>query len=199
MFRNKNEWNIVETEVKIRLNSIRDLILNDLTIYENQINSFIQILLDAVNCGNKIVFMGNGGSAAEATHLAAEFTGKCVVPHRPIAALCLNESFSAITAIGNDYGFNEIFTRQVEAHVKQGDIVVALSTSGRSQNILDALELAVKIEAKCYLWTGKVNLDIPGVEIWKVPSNSTPRIQEIHLMWGHIIAEVFEIMLTENP
>jgi D-sedoheptulose 7-phosphate isomerase len=188
----------VETEVKIRLNSIRDLILNDLTIYEDQINLFIQMLLDAVKLGNKIVFMGNGGSAAEATHLAAEFTGKCVVPHRPIAALCLNESFSAITAIGNDYGFNEIFTRQVEAHVKEGDVVVALSTSGRSQNILAALELAVKLKAKCYLWTGKVNLDIPGVEIWKVPSNSTPRIQEIHLMWGHIIAEVFEIMLTEN-
>lgn len=188
----------MQTEVKIRLNSIRDLILNDLSVYENQIGKFIQMLLDAVNRGNKIVFMGNGGSAAEATHLAAEFTGKCVLPHRPIAALCLNESISAITAIGNDYGFNEIFTRQVEAHVKEGDVVVALSTSGRSQNVLAALELAVELKAKCYLWTGKVNLDLPGVEIWKVPSNSTPRIQEIHLMWGHIIAEVFEIMLNEN-
>jgi len=189
---------IVQTEVKIRLNSIRDLILNDLSVYENQIGTFIQMLLDAVNRGNKIVFMGNGGSAAEAAHLAAEFTGKCVLPHRPIAALCLSESISAITAIGNDYGFNKIFSRQVEAHVKEGDVVVALSTSGRSQNVLDALELAVKLKAKCYLWTGKVNLGLPGVEIWKVPSNSTPRIQEMHLMWGHIIAEVFEIMLNEN-
>ena len=188
----------MQTEVKIRLNSIRDLILNDLSVYENQIGTFIQTLLDAVNRGNKIVFMGNGGSAAEATHLAAEFTGKCVLPHRPIAAICLNESISAITAIGNDYGFNEIFTRQVEAHVKEGDVVVALSTSGRTQNVLAALELAVMLKAKCYLWTGKVNFDLPGVEIWKVASNSTPRIQEIHLMWGHIIAEVFEIMLNEN-
>lgn len=188
----------MRTEVKIRLNSIRDLILNDLMLYENHIEIFIQMLLEAVNRGNKIIFMGNGGSAAEATHLTAEFTGKCVVPHRPIAAMCLNESISAITAIGNDYGFNEIFTRQVEAHVKEGDVVVALSTSGRSQNVLAALELAVMLKAKCYLWTGKVNFDLPGVEIWKVPSNSTPRIQEIHLMWGHIIAEVFEIMLNEN-
>lgn len=186
------------SQIKIRLNSIRDLVLNDLSVYENQIGTFIQVLLDAVNRGNKIVFMGNGGSAAESTHLAAEFTGKCVLPHRPIAALSLNESISAITAIGNDYGFNEIFTRQVEAHVKDGDVVVALSTSGRSQNVLAALELAVKLKAKCYLWTGKVDLDFPGVEIWKVQSNSTPRIQEIHLMWGHIIAEVFEIMLNKD-
>jgi D-sedoheptulose 7-phosphate isomerase len=188
----------MQSEIKDRIDSIKALILSESIIDEKLIITFIQKLLDAILQGNKIVFMGNGGSAAEATHLAAEFTGKCVLDHRPIAALCLNESLSAITAIGNDYGFNQIFKRQVEAHVNPGDIVIALSTSGRSQNILDALELAVKQNASTYLWTGNIDLEIPGVEIWRVPSNSTPRIQEIHLMWGHIIAEVFEIKLNKK-
>jgi D-sedoheptulose 7-phosphate isomerase len=188
----------MQNEVKKRVNSIKSLVVNESTINEPSLISFIEKLLDAILSGNKIVFMGNGGSAAEATHLAAEFTGKCVVQHQPVAALCLNESLSAITAIGNDYGFDQIFTRQVKAHVKKGDVVVALSTSGRSQNIISALNLAVEQHALTYLWTGNVDLDIPGVEIWRVPSESTPRIQEVHLMWGHIIAEVFEIKLNEK-
>jgi D-sedoheptulose 7-phosphate isomerase len=188
----------MQNEIKNRVNSIKSLVVNDSTINVQLLSRFIEKLLDAILSGNKLVFMGNGGSAAEATHLAAEFTGKCVVQHQPVAALCFNESLSAITAIGNDYGFDQIFTRQVKAHVKKGDVVVALSTSGRSQNIISALNLAVEQHALTYLWTGNVDLDIPGVEIWRVPSGSTPRIQEVHLMWGHIIAEVFEIKLNEK-
>lgn len=188
----------MQNEIKIRVDSIKALVANDATINEQSLSRFIELLLDAILSGNKVVFMGNGGSAAEATHLTAEFTGKCVVQHQPVAALCLNESLSAITAIGNDYGFDQIFARQVKAHVKKGDVVVALSTSGRSQNIISALNLAVEQHALTYLWTGNVDLDIPGVEIWRVPSESIPRIQEVHLMWGHVIAEVFEIKLNEK-
>jgi D-sedoheptulose 7-phosphate isomerase len=188
----------MQNEIKNRVDSIKALVANESTINEQSLSRFIEKLLDAILSGNKVVFMGNGGSAAEATHLAAEFTGKCVVQHQPVAALCLNESLSAITAIGNDYGFDQIFTRQVKAHVKKGDVVVALSTSGRSQNIISALNLAVEQHALTYLWTGNVDFDIPGVEIWRVPSESTPRIQEVHLMWGHVIAEVFEIKLNEK-
>ena len=188
----------MQNDIKNRVDSIKALVANESTINEQSLSRFIEKLLDAILSGNKVVFMGNGGSAAEATHLAAEFTGKCVVQHQPVAALCLNESLSAITAIGNDYGFDQIFTRQVKAHVKKGDVVVALSTSGRSQNIISALNLAVEQHALTYLWTGNVDFDIPGVEIWRVPSESTPRIQEVHLMWGHVIAEVFEIKLNEK-
>jgi len=188
----------MQNEIKNRVDSIKALVENSATINERLLSRFIEILLDAILSGNKLVFMGNGGSAAEATHLTAEFTGKCVVQHQPVAALCFNESLSAITAIGNDYGFDQIFARQVKAHVKKGDVVVALSTSGRSQNIRSALSLAVEQHAITYLWTGNVDLDIPGVEIWRVPSESTPRIQEVHLMWGHVIAEVFEIKLNEK-
>lgn len=146
--------------------------------------------------GNKLFFVGNGGSAAEAMHLAAEFTGKCVNDHLPLPAICLNESQSALTAIGNDYGFDLIFKRQVQAYVSAGDILIALSTSGKSNNIILALEEAVNRGAFAYLWCGNMGPNYPDVISMKVPSSSTPRIQEIHLMWGHILAEIVEMQFT---
>jgi D-sedoheptulose 7-phosphate isomerase len=152
-------------------------------------------VLATFKAGKKIAFVGNGGSAAEAMHLAAEFTGKCVVAHAPMAALCLNESQSALTAIANDYGVDQMFSRQVEAHLGQGDILIALSTSGKSPNIVNALAKAIERGVECYLWAGNSDINLPGVTIWKVPSTSTPRVQEVHLAWGHILAEVVEIKL----
>lgn len=146
--------------------------------------------------GNKLAFLGNGGSAAEAMHLAAEFTGKCVVPHSPLPAICLNESQSALTAISNDFGSEFIFSRQVEAHLKKDDILIALSTSGTSKNVLNALESGRSNGVRLILWTGLSAPELKNVDIWRVPSNSTPRIQEVHLAWGHLLAEVVE--LNEN-
>ena len=163
-----------------------------------QLENFVFELIETISKGKKIAFVGNGGSAAEALHIAAEFTGKCVYEHKPVAALCLNESVSAITAIGNDFGFNEIFSRQVDALMMSGDMLVALSTSGRSPNILRALEVAKTKGINAYLWTGFNEIVLPGVQTWSVPSNSTPRVQEVHLMWGHIIAEAFEIELNKQ-
>jgi len=187
----------MRNEILARFEAAREIMLKDTAIDVIAIDKFIKNLLKVILEGNKIVFLGNGGSAAEATHLAAEFTGKCVVDHRPVSALCLNESISAITAIANDYGFEHIFSRQIQAHVRKGDILVALSTSGSSRNILKAMSESTALGASVYLWTGNIKEDIPGIEIWRVPSNSTPRIQELHLLWGHIIAEVFEIKLNE--
>ena len=187
----------MHNEILVRFEAAREIMQKDSAIDIIAIDKFIKKLLKAILDGNKIIFLGNGGSAAEATHLAAEFTGKCVVDHEPVSALCLNESISAITAIANDYGFEHIFLRQVQAHVREGDILVALSTSGSSRNILNAIGASTAIGASVYLWTGNIKEDIPGIEIWRVPSNSTPRIQELHLLWGHIIAEVFEIKLNE--
>lgn len=187
----------MHNEILARFEAARKIMLSDTAIDITAIDKFIKKLLKVILEGNKIIFLGNGGSAAEATHLAAEFTGKCVVDHRPVSALSLNESVSAITAIANDYGFEHIFSRQVQAHVRKGDILVALSTSGSSRNILNAIAESTALGASVYLWTGNIKEDIPGIEIWRVPSNSTPRIQELHLLWGHIIAEVFEIKLNE--
>jgi len=180
-----------------RTKEVQELLQNPITFPEKQILNFVSELLVKIASGNKIAFLGNGGSAAEASHIAAEFTGKCVQNHKPVAAMCLNDSVSAITAIGNDYGFEAIFERQVEAHLSEDDILVALSTSGRSSNILRALQSANAKGVKTHLWTGQNQIQIEGTQIWNVPSFSTPRIQEVHLIWGHIIAEIFEIKLNE--
>ena len=142
--------------------------------------------------GNRIAFVGNGGSAAEAMHLAAEFTSKCVINHVPLNALCLNESQSAITAIGNDFGFDLIFSRLVEAHLTEGDILITLSTSGKSNNILSAIDVAKKLKIETLLWTGNHKVNIEGIDVWNCDLSSTPRIQEIHLIWGHLLAELVE-------
>ena len=188
----------MQTLIETRIEEIQNVLKSVNSFPVAQLESFVSELLETISKGKKIAFFGNGGSAAEALHISAEFTGKCVYEHRPVAALCLNESVSAITAIGNDFGFNEIFSRQVDALMESGDMLVALSTSGRSPNVLRALEVAKTKSVSAYLWTGNNNIHLPGVQTWNVPSNSTPRIQEVHLMWGHIIAEVFEIELNKQ-
>lgn len=184
--------------IEARIEEIQDVIKLPGSFPKRQLEDFVSELLQTISKGKKIAFIGNGGSAAEALHIAAEFTGKCVYEHKPVAALCLNESVSAITSIGNDFGFTEIFARQVDALMESEDMLVALSTSGQSPNILRALEVARTKKINAYLWTGIHEIHLPGVETWNVPSNSTPRIQEVHLMWGHIIAEAFEIELNKQ-
>lgn len=184
--------------VNERISQIRELALNEISIPKYRIVELSQLLIETFESGNKLALMGNGGSAAEAIHIAAEFTGKCVVDHKPLPVMCLNESQSSITAIANDYGLEHIFSRQIEAHLKKGDVLIALSTSGRSPNILRGMEAAIQIGVKVILWTGDSNIDIDSVDVWNVPSNSTPRVQEIHLSWGHIIAETVESFVLES-
>jgi D-sedoheptulose 7-phosphate isomerase len=150
----------------------------------------------ALRAGKRLAFVGNGGSAAEAMHLAAEFTGKCVIDHKPLPVMCLNESQSALTAIANDYGVEHIFSRQVQAHLREGDYLIALSTSGKSKNIIGALEAANDQAVRTVLWMGDFDFELKGVSAWKVPSVQTPRIQEMHLVWGHILSELIEILLV---
>jgi D-sedoheptulose 7-phosphate isomerase len=148
----------------------------------------------ALRNGNKIFFMGNGGSAAEAQHLAAELVGHFMSFSKPYAALALNTDTSAITAIGNDYHFQEIFSRQLSALAKPGDIAIYLSTSGKSENILEAMKIGRTL--------GLVNVAFTGLQTtWMkqfsdfyiaVPSRRTPQIQEGHLILGHILCEYIE-------
>ena len=182
----------MENEVLKRVLDLQGLVSKPQSFPIEQITLLAERTLLAFKRGNKIAFVGNGGSAAEAMHLAAEFTGKCVIPHPPMPALCLNESQSALTAIANDFGVDYMFSRQVEAHLGKGDILIALSTSGKSPNIVNALLKAVERGVDSYLWAGNSADEIAEVKVWKVPSNSTPRVQEIHLVWGHILAEVVE-------
>jgi D-sedoheptulose 7-phosphate isomerase len=180
-------------ELSIRIAAAQKLILDSKSFPEDEILHLVNEINSTFRNHKKIAFIGNGGSAAEAMHLAAEFTGKCVNDHPPLHAICLNQSISSITAIANDYGFENIYSRLVEAELNSGDVLIALSTSGRSENILRALNVAVNKGVKCYLWTGENDISIASVNIWKVPSRETPRIQEIHLIWGHVVAELVEL------
>jgi D-sedoheptulose 7-phosphate isomerase len=179
-------------EIRVRVADAKALFENPESFPVEKISRLAEELIKIFRNGRNVFFLGNGGSAAEAMHLAAEFTGRCVVNHVPLPAVCLNESQSAITAIGNDFGVEEIFARQVMAHVRAGDILICLSTSGKSKNVLRALEVAKTQGAECYLWMGDFEIPIKDVDTWKVPSKSTPRIQEIHLVWGHVLAEIVE-------
>lgn len=144
-----------------------------------------------------VVFFGNGGSAAEATHLAAEFTGKCVIEHDPWPAISLNDSISALTGISNDFGFESVFERQIRAIGHIPMVLIGLSTSGNSKNVLEGLRVGKKLGARTYLFTSlkfKNNVDfLDGALI--AETNSTPRAQEVHLFWGHSLAEDLEARL----
>ncbi len=164
----------------------------DLLDYQEKIIELATTLKEIFRSGHKIAFCGNGGSASEASHLAAEFLGKCVIPHDPLPALSLNDSPAVLSAIANDFGFENVFSRQVAGHLKKGDLLIALSTSGKSKNVLGALETAKRLGVRNLLWTGAECNDIPGVEIWRSQHKLTPRIQESHLMWGHLLVEIFE-------
>lgn len=184
------------SELDVRIRNVQNTFGDENNFPKNQIIRLSMKILECFKSGGKIAFVGNGGSAAEAMHLAAEFTGKCVMDHSPLPVMCLNESQSALTAIANDYGVEKMFSRLVEAHLNSGDILIALSTSGKSLNILEAISKAVEKDIQVVLWTGGKVSKLEKVEIWNVFSESTPRIQEIHLFWGHVIAEIVESNLS---
>jgi len=137
---------------------------------------------------------GNGGSAADAQHIVAELTGRFLRDRQPLRALALHANTSALTAIGNDFGFDHVFARELSAHARQGDVLLAISTSGNSPNILRAIETARQCKVEVIGLTGE-----SGGQMRKacdlclcVPSKSTPRIQEMHILIGHTICELLE-------
>ena len=186
---------MITEQVNDRICAIKALTEDKNAFDTQRISTLIESVLQKFNSNSKIAFVGNGGSAAEAMHLAAEFTGRCVINHRPLPALCLNESQSALTAVANDFGVDQIFSRQVQAHLQKGDMLIALTTSGKSENIKSAVRSAKEIGVEVMVWMGDFDFDFTDIEVWQVPSKSTPRIQEVHLMWGHILAEIVESRL----
>lgn len=144
--------------------------------------------------GKKILFAGNGGSAADSQHMAAELVARLNYDRPGLCAIALTTDTSALTAIGNDYGFERLFARQVEGVGQEGDVFVAISTSGNSPNILAALESARKKKIKTIGMTGKAGGKMASLcdLVIKVPSSRTPNIQECHIMLGHIMCQIVE-------
>jgi D-sedoheptulose 7-phosphate isomerase len=178
---------------------VKQALLLDAAFRERVVQAATQIV-HSLRAGGKVLFMGNGGSAADAQHLAAEFTGRYLKERRALPALALHGNSSAVTAIGNDYGFDLVFARQLEALGKEGDVAVGISTSGNSRNVLRALEVAKLRGIYTVVLTGASGGLMKKVADCAlcVPSEETPRIQECHILTGHIICEIAEDMLCES-
>jgi D-sedoheptulose 7-phosphate isomerase len=162
-----------------------------------QFAHLVQVCASAINKGNKLLFFGNGGSAADAQHLATELAVRYVADRPPIAALALTTDTSALTAIGNDMGFERIFARQIEALGRKGDVAIAISTSGRSRNVLLGLRAARTHGLIAAGFTGGQGGDMVGLAdpLLIVPSTVTARIQEMHIMLGQMLCGALEISL----
>lgn len=155
-------------------------------------------LIAAYRAGHKALFFGNGGSAADAQHLAAEFLGRYLRQRAPLAALALHTNSSALTAIANDYGYEHVFSRQLEALAAPGDVAVGISTSGNSPNVIEALECARRLGLVTIALTGSSGGRLRSLAdiLIAVPSEETPRIQECHILAGHALCDAVEQALT---
>lgn len=180
---------------------IQEIVLESIQVKEellktevSRILEIVQIIIEALKKGGKLIVFGNGGSASDAQHIAAELVGRFKKDRPALAALALNTNTSIITALANDFGYDIVFSRQIEALAKKGDVVLGISTSGRAKNVVLAIKQAKKMGIKTVALTGG-----DGGELAKaadtsviVPSSVTARIQEAHITIGHIICELIE-------
>ena len=161
----------------------------------------VEAVTGALKAGNKILIFGNGGSAADAQHIAAEFVNRFVIERPPLPAIALTTDTSIITSIGNDYDFSEIFSKQIRAIGQPGDIAWGISTSGNSANVLKALEVAKKMDLVTIAFTGKDGGNIAKIADLSVnvSSSVTARIQEVHITAGHAICDLVDVKLFQKP
>jgi D-sedoheptulose 7-phosphate isomerase len=171
----------------------KQAILND-NDFLDRIENAAQMITTSLRGGGKIHFCGNGGSAADAQHLAAELSGRFYFDRPPLNAEALHCNTSYLTAVGNDYGYDLIFSRLLRGTAKAGDVIVGISTSGNSKNILKAFEVAKEMGVKIIAMTGETGGTMKEYAdvLLNVPSKDTPRIQESHILIGHIICELVE-------
>ncbi len=160
-----------------------------------------KLIAEAFNEGKKLILFGNGGSACDASHMAAEFVNRFKRERPGLPAICLNTDMAVLTSIANDYDFSEIFARQLKTLAEKGDIAIAISTSGNSRNVLKAVEVAKKKGIKVISFTG-----LKGDKLAKrsdiafiVPSENTPRIQETHITLAHVLCQMVEEILFDVP
>lgn len=172
-------------------NIIDQLLNQEITL---EVERIIDCVTNSFVNGNKLYLCGNGGSAADAQHLAAEFTGRFFLERKALPAEALHCNSSYVTAVGNDYGYDYVYSRILDGIGKSGDILIGLSTSGNSINILKAFEVARRHGIKTILFSGETGGILKEMADFSilVPSKSTPRIQECHILIGHIICEIVE-------
>lgn len=182
---------IVEKRINEHISVARELLQSDIPA---KLNGIAGVIKKALAGGGKVLFCGNGGSAADSQHLAAEFVGRFQKERIGLSAIALTVDTSILTAVGNDYGYDRVFERQVEALGQTGDVLVGLSTSGNSANVVKAIELAKERGIYCVGFTafgGGRMAEICDVNI-AVPTKVTARAQEMHILLGHIICELVD-------
>jgi len=162
--------------------------------HADRIAQVAALMVTAFREGRKVLLFGNGGSATDAAHIAAEFVGRYKRERKPLPAIALATDIAAITCIANDYGFDELFARQVRAHGQKGDIAIAISTSGNSPNVLKGVAAARECGMITVAWTGGTGGKLAGLvdHPFVVPSTVTARIQESHITLGHVLCELVE-------
>lgn len=181
-------------ELRVRQSiEVKEKLLKDKSLL-GKIQETAQILVETYQGGGKVLFCGNGGSAADAQHLAAEFSGRFYYDRPPLDAEALHVNTSYLTAVANDYDFDEIYARLVKAKGKKGDVLIAISTSGNSPNILKAIQAANELDMITIGLTGESGGKMKPIcrRLLNVPSTDTPRIQEAQILIGHIICEIVE-------
>lgn len=165
--------------------------------HADRIVEVAKLLVRVFREGRKVLLFGNGGSATDAAHIAAEFVGRYKRERHPLPAIALATDIAAITCIANDYGYDELFARQVRAHGQKGDVAIAISTSGNSANVLKGVEAAKACGLTTVAWTGGTGGKLAAMVDFSfvVPSESTARIQESHITLGHVLCELTEEQL----
>jgi len=172
---------------------LKTKLLNDEVIINNS-NKIAEKIIECYNRGNKVFFCGNGGSFADAQHLSAELSGRFYFDREPLEVVLLAANVSYLTAVGNDYSYSDIFSREIKSSVKEGDILICFSTSGKSKNVIKAIEVAKSKGTFVVSFIGNDGgemKDISDVSL-VIPSNNTARIQECHTLLGHTILEIVE-------
>jgi D-sedoheptulose 7-phosphate isomerase len=173
-------------------------VARDLPKLTNEVATAVDLIYASLAAGGQLLIAGNGGSAADAQHIAAELTGRFLRERRPFRALALHTNTSSLTAVSNDYGYERVFARELTAHARPGDVLLAISTSGNSPNILGAIEAARQCKVSVIGLTGESGGQMRATcdTCLCVPSKSTARIQEMHITIGHAICELLEERLA---
>jgi D-sedoheptulose 7-phosphate isomerase len=171
-------------------------------VHEN-IDTIIEVsklIADCFSKGGKLLIFGNGGSSTDASHIAGEFVNRFTKDRPPFPAIALNTDMAVLTSIANDYDFSEIFSRQIKAFAQEGDVVIAISTSGNSPNVLKAVDASKRKKIKTIAFTGAKGDKLASKTdyVFAVPSSVTPRIQETHNILGHVICQMVEEILFES-
>lgn len=179
-----------------------------ISVKERFVKEHLKLIIDAsktiaesFNEGKKLILFGNGGSATDASHIAAEFVNRFKKERPGLPAIALNTDMAVITSIANDYDFSEVFSRQLKSLSEDGDVVIAITTSGSSSNVLKAVDVAKKKKLRIIVFTGAKGEKLASKADYAfiVPSDNTPRIQETHITLGHVLCQMVEEILFEAP